>query len=268
MDEWHGKTAVVTGASGGIGEAIAAKAASLGMNLVLADIDGEGLQGVESDLQARGAQVVSAATDVGRLADVEALAETAYAQFGAVHLLFNNAGTMTPGSLLKLPLDDMRRMIDTNLWGTLHGMKVFMPKMLADGAGHVVNTSSLNGLLAYPAMGVYNGTKAAIISISETLFHELKARRLPIGISVVCPGAVKKKRVAGMTGQGSQSADDKISKFREATGIGAEQVADCIFAGLACSRFWIFTHHNFHDALSARVDAMIHERTPEFELPV
>ena len=193
MDDWHGKTAVVTGASGGIGEAIAAKAAALGMNLVLADIDAEGLQAVESDLEAGDVEVLSVATDVGQHADVEALAEAAYARFGAVHLLFNNAGTMTPGSLLKLPLQDMRRMIDTNLWGTLHGMKVFMPRMLADGAGHVVNTSSLNGLLAYPAMGVYNGTKAAIISISETVFHELAARRLPIGVSVVCPGAVRKR---------------------------------------------------------------------------
>ena len=268
MDDWHGKTAVVTGASGGIGEAIAAKAASLGMNLVLADIDGEGLQAVGSALEAGGVQVLSVATDVGQHADVEALAEAAYARFGAVHLLFNNAGTMTPGSLLKLPLQDMRRMIDTNLWGTLHGMKVFMPRMLADGAGHVVNTSSLNGLLAYPAMGVYNGTKAAIISISETVFHELAARRLPIGVSVVCPGAVRKKQIEGMTGQGSQSADDRISKFREATGISATEVADCIFEGLARNRFWIFTHHNFHDALTARVDAMIGERTPVFELPV
>ncbi len=268
MDDWHGKTAVVTGASGGIGKAIAAKAASLGMNLVLADIDGKELQSVDSDLKARGVQVLSVTTDVGQHADVQALAEAAYARFGAVHLVFNNAGTMTPGSLLKLPLDDMRRMIDTNLWGTLYGMKEFMPRMLADGAGHVVNVSSLNGLLAYPAMGVYNGTKAAIISISETVHHELAARRSPIGISVVCPGAVKKKRIAGMTGQGSKSADDKISKFREATGIAAGQVADCIFEGLARNRFWIFTHHNFHDALTARVDAMIDERTPVFELPV
>ena len=268
MDDWHGKTAVVTGASGGIGEAIAAKAAALGMNLVLADIDAEGLHSVDSDLKARGVQVLSVATDVGQHADVQALAEEAYTRFGAVHLVFNNAGTMTPGSLLKLPLDDMRRMIDTNLWGTLYGMKVFMPRMLADGAGHVVNTSSLNGLLAYPAMGVYNGTKAAIISVSETVYHELAARRSPIGISVVCPGAVKKKRSEGMTGQGSKSADDRISKFREATGIAAGEVADCIFEGLARNRFWIFTHHNFHDALTARVDAMIDERTPMFELPV
>ncbi len=268
MDDWHGKTAVVTGASGGIGEAIAAKAASLGMNLVLADIDGERLQTVDSDLKAGGFQVLSVTTDVGQHAEVQALAEAAYTRFGAVHLVFNNAGTMTPGSLLKLPRDDMRRMIDTNLWGTLYGMKEFMPRMLADGAGHVVNISSLNGLLAYPAMGVYNGTKAAIISISETVHHELAARRSPIGISVVCPGAVKKKRIAGMTGQGSKSADDKISKFREATGIAAGEVADCIFEGLARNRFWIFTHHNFHDALTARVDAMIGERTPVFELPI
>ena len=268
MDDWHGKTAVVTGAAGGIGEAIAEKAAALGMNVVLADIDGAGLQAVQDDLQARGAQVLSVAADVGRLADVEALADSAYARFGAVHLVFNNAGTVTPGSLLKLPLEDMRRMVDTNLWGTLYGMKVFMPRMLADGAGHVVNTSSLNGLLAYPAMATYNGTKAAIVSISETVFHELAARNSPIGISVVCPGAVRKKRDAGMTGQGSESAHDRISKFREATGIAASQVADCIFEGLARNRFWIFTHHNFHDALCARVDAMIGERAPVFELPI
>ena len=98
------------------------------MNVVLADIDGAGLQAVEDDLQARGAQVLSVAADVGRLAEVEALADSAYARFGAVHLVFNNAGVMTPGSLMKLPLDDMRRMVDTNLWGTLYGMKVFMPQ--------------------------------------------------------------------------------------------------------------------------------------------
>ena len=268
MDDWHGKTAVVTGAAGGIGEAIATKAASLGMNVVLADIDAAGLKAVQEALETGGAQVLSVVADVGRLADVETLADSAYERFGAVHLVFNNAGTMTPGSLLKLPLDDMRRTVDTNLWGTLYGMKVFMPRMLADGAGHVVNTSSLNGLLAYPAMATYNGTKAAIIGISETVHHELAARRSPIGISVVCPGAVKKKRIEGMTGQGSKSADDKISKFREATGIAAGAVADCIFEGLARNRFWIFTHHNFHDALTARVDAMIGERTPVFELPV
>jgi len=268
VEDWQGKTAVVTGAAGGIGEAIASQAVARGMNVVLADLDTAGLSSVESGLLKHAASVLSVPTNVGELAEVEALADAAYSRFGSVDLVFNNAGTMTPGSLLKLPYQDVRRMIDTNLYGTLHGMKVFMPRMLADGAGHVVNTSSLNGLLAYPAMGVYNGTKAAIISISETVYHELRARQSPLGISVVCPGAVKKEQVAGMVGGGSKSAADKISKFREATGISAAEVADCIFSGLAENKFWIFTHHNFHDALAVRVDAMIGETEPIFELPI
>ena len=130
VDDWSGKTAVVTGAAGGIGEAIAQRAVELGMNVVLADVDGDGLASVEQALQKQGAGTLSVVTDVGQLADVEALAEAAYERFGAVHLLFNNAGTMTPGSVLKLSFEDVRRMIDTNLYGTLHGMKVFMPRIM------------------------------------------------------------------------------------------------------------------------------------------
>lgn len=268
MSNWQNKTAVVTGASGGIGGAIAEKAVTLGMNVVLADINRAGLESVQRDLEARGGEALSVETDVSRLADVEALANAAYDRFGAVHLVFNNAGTMTPGSLLKLPFEDMRRMIDTNLWGTLYGMKVFMPRMMADGQGHVVNTSSLNGLLAYPAMGVYNGTKAAIINISETVFHELTARNASVGISVVCPGAVKKKQITGMTGQGSRSADDRISRFREETGIYPAELADVVFEALEHKKFWIFTQKNFHNALTNRVAGMLDESTPVFELPV
>lgn len=269
MNDLEGKTAVVTGASGGIGRAFAEKAAGLGMNVVLADIEKEGLEAIGRSLSGGGAAVLAVETNVGELAAVEALADAAYERFGAVHLVFNNAGTMTPGSLLKLPYEDIQRMIETNLWGTIFGMKVFMPRMIAGGEeGHVVNTSSLNGLLAYPAMGVYNGTKAAIISMSETVFHELASRDSIVGISVVCPGAVKKKNDTGMTGEGSAQADDRISRFREETGIYPNEVADIVFEGIAQKKFWIFTQHNFHRALGARVDRMIGEERPIFELPI
>lgn len=269
MKELVGKTAVVTGSAGGIGHAIADKAVALGMNVVLADINENGLASVERALKDKGAKVLSVETDVSDFNSVQNLANAAYDTFGAVQLVFNNAGVMTPGSLVKLPMEDIKRMIDTNLWGTIYGMKVFMPRMIEGGEeGRIVNTSSLNGLLAYPAMGVYNGTKAAIISISETTFHDLAARKSKIGISVVCPGAVKKKEIGKMMGKGSASANDRISKFREQTGIFAHEVAERIFDGISQDKFWIFTQRNYYEALSDRIRVMTKEETPEFKLPV
>src|SRR5215213_2544837 len=191
MKEFSGKVAVITGAASGIGRGLAEACAREGMKVVLADVDEAALAQAERELKDAGAEVLAVRTDVSKADDVEALARRALDAFGAVHLLFNNAGVGAGTTVWESTLADWEWVLGVNLWGVIHGVRTFVPLMLeqADEC-HIVNTASMAGLVSGPALGVYKVTKHGVVALSETLCCELAIMRSKIGVSVLCPGGV------------------------------------------------------------------------------
>nr|WKF56044.1 Putative oxidoreductase SadH [Paraburkholderia busanensis] len=174
MFEFTGKVAVITGAASGFGRAFADKGAAFGMKLVLADVNPDALAQTVDALRAAGAEAIGVPTDVARASQVEALAQAALDAFGKVHLLFNNAGVGSGGFLWESSANDWEWVFGVNVMGVAHGVRVFAPIMLAQGEpAHIVNTASVAGLLSPPAMGIYNASKHAVVSLTETLYHDL-----------------------------------------------------------------------------------------------
>lgn len=187
----QGQVALVTGAASGIGLGLATRFAELGLNLLLADIDERGLEAAATSLEPHGVKVLTRRTDVADAADMESLRDLAEDSFGGVDILCNNAGIVTPfRPMWENPLADWERVLAVNLWGVIHGIRLFVPGMVARGRGHVVNTASMAGLIVVPSNGIYNATKHAVVSLSETLRADLEAAGHPIGVTVLCPGMV------------------------------------------------------------------------------
>ncbi|MBV8626672.1 MAG: SDR family NAD(P)-dependent oxidoreductase, partial [Paraburkholderia sp.] len=191
MFEFNGRVAVITGAASGFGRAFADKGAALGMKLVLADVDAHALEQTVSALRAAGADAIGVPTDVSDPAQVEALALAALDAFGKVHLLFNNAGVGAGGFIWESSANDWAWVFNVNVMGVAHGVRVFTPIMLRQGEpAHIVNTASVAGLLSPPSMGVYNASKHAVVSLTETLYHDLRIVGGPVGCSLLCPAFV------------------------------------------------------------------------------
>src|SRR5947209_9479118 len=168
MKDFQGKVAVVTGAASGIGRALAEKSAQEGMKVVLADVEESALRQAEEELKTSGAEVVAVRTDVSQAQEVEALAQQAFATFGAVHLLFNNAGVGAGTTVWESSLADWQWLLGVNLWGVIHGVHFFVPRMLAqDSEGHIVNTASSAGLVASSGLGMYTVSKHGVVTLSE-----------------------------------------------------------------------------------------------------
>jgi NAD(P)-dependent dehydrogenase (short-subunit alcohol dehydrogenase family) len=192
MDTLAGRTAVVTGGGSGIGRAIALELASAGMNVVIADIEEDAAGAVASEVQALGAGALAVHTDVSDFASVQAAADASYAEFGAVHVLCNNAGVLIFGDMQDLKIEDWNWLFGVNVFGVLNGIYAFLPRMLATGEpGHIVNTASIAAL---SGDGIYGTSKSAILNITETLRADLEGT--PIGVSALCPGMLNTKIVA------------------------------------------------------------------------
>ena len=190
MEQLEGRVAVVTGAGSGIGEGIAEACAGAGMHVVVSDIDGESAERVAAELRAGGVRSIAVRADVTDRGSVDALAASAYEEFGAVHLLCNNAGVIVNAALAEIPLDDLQFMFAVNFFGVVNGVQAFVPRMRAQGAeAHIVNTSSMAGLVHYDGIGGYTASKHAVVGFSVTLQGELEPDG--IGVSVLCPGGVR-----------------------------------------------------------------------------
>jgi NAD(P)-dependent dehydrogenase (short-subunit alcohol dehydrogenase family) len=190
MDTFAGKVAVVTGGGSGIGRGIARVLAETGMKVVIADTQDDGASGTVAEIEEAGGEALAIHTDVSKLESVQALADAAYDRFGGVHVLCNNAGVMTWQQASQGTHADWQWVIGINLWGVVHGVEVFLPRMLAQGGeGHIVNTASIAGVLPSAVSALYSTTKFAVVGLSETMSNELK--ETGIGVSVLCPGAVK-----------------------------------------------------------------------------
>jgi len=266
MQRLDGQVAVITGAASGIGLAFARHAQSLGCKLVLADVDAAALHQLSREFAGGLTQVV----DVSNAQQVEALAQAAYEHFGRVDLLFNNAGIMVNGFSWQLSAAQWQRVLSINLMGVVHGITSFVPRMLTQRrAAHIVNSSSLAGLLTAPLMGPYGASKHAVVAISETLQYELQSINAQIGVSVLCPAQVATNIMQAADAAGiSDVATSQLNQFLRSgidAGMTPAQVAEQVFAVVAQKKFWIFTHPDFKPAYTQKCEALVAERNPQFQ---
>jgi len=263
MELSNGSVAVVTGAASGIGAALGHALAAAGCSVVLADVDAAALDGVAASVDG---DVLTVVTDVSSADDVEALAEAAFARFGAVHLLCNNAGVSTFNPVVAQTLDDWRWVLGVNLWGVIHGVQAFLPRMLAQGQpGHIVNTSSLAGLASgLPSLGPYNVSKVGVVALSETLRMELAMAGSPVGVSVLCPGSTptrilesERNRPEALgtevrIAEGDQMLEAVRSGFDGPGARTAADVANDVLDGVRNNQFWIITSGEMRELVSSR----------------
>lgn len=254
MKDLNGKVAVITGGGSGIGRAMAERFAAAGMHIVLADVDEVRLRTVEADLGERGTQVLPVLCDTSLEESVQELARRTLERFGGAHVLCNNAGVAGVGDPWNGPMSVWEWVVDINLYGVVHGIRAFLPIMLDQGEGHIVNTASMAGLLAMPGLAPYNATKSAVVAISEGLFVEQVAKGSPVRVSVLCPSFVKSNLMVDpkwIDRLGAQPADTSdpigaaMTQMLQAgveEGLEASAVADMVHDAVVDGRFWILTH--------------------------
>jgi NAD(P)-dependent dehydrogenase (short-subunit alcohol dehydrogenase family) len=280
MKEFRGKVAVITGAASGLGREFANIAAGLGMKLVLADVQPDALELASEELQAQGAEVLAMVIDVRKGTHIEELADAAMARFHGVHLVFNNAGVGSGGLVWENSEADWEWVLGVNLWGVIHGVRVFTKLMLECARrepgyeGHIVNTASMAGLLNAPAMGVYNVSKHAVVSLTETLYHDLKLVDAPIGTSVLCPyfvptGISQSHRnrpddvkMSARPTASQTAAQALTAKAVESGKVSASEVARMTFDAIRDGQFYIYSHPGSLEGVAERMDAIVHQRNP------
>lgn len=280
MKNFQDKVAVITGGASGLGREFANTAASLGMKLVLADVQQDALDKAVAELEGKGAQVLAMICDVRKGEQVQALADATMARFGAVHLLFNNAGVGSGGLIWENTEADWDWVIGVNVYGVVHGVRIFTKLMLecakSDPSyeGHIVNTASMAGLLNAPTMGVYNVSKHAVVSLSETLYHDLQLVEAPIGASVLCPYFVPtgisqshRNRPADVAMQAaatpSQMAAQAMTvKAVESGKVSAADVSQLTFEAIRNGQFYIYSHPGALQGVADRMDEIVHQKNP------
>ena len=262
MESFRGRVAVITGAAGGIGGALARELAARGARLVLADLDGEGAVELAAELEKDGTEALAQATDVRSLPSLRALSEAAEARFGGVDLLFNNAGVVTLGEICSLPDSDWDFTMGVNFQGVLNGVRVFVPRMIerAQG-GHVVNTASMAGLMGMQWLGAYSASKFAVVGLSEALSRELS--RHGIAVSVLCPMMVRTQMAErsrwARDGGPIASAQDGATLPEDAFPgrlITPEEVAQRTLRGVQRGDFYILTHAEQRELLKRRAERL------------
>jgi NAD(P)-dependent dehydrogenase (short-subunit alcohol dehydrogenase family) len=247
------KTAVITGGASGIGLATATRLAASGARLVLGDIEDGPLEAAIASLRGDGASVIGVHCDVAALEDVETLRDAALSEFGAVHVVFNNAG-VGGGPTIGSPIELWRWVSSVNLDGVVHGIHAFLPLLLEQDSGHVVNTASLAGLGGVPGMGPYCATKFAVVGLSESLYYDLALRRSHVGVSVLCPGFVRTRiaesgRNMPMELRALRHSEDHgtveaAAAAVVAAGIDPDIVAGHVVDAIERNEFWVLPHRH------------------------
>ncbi|HVK94478.1 MAG TPA: SDR family oxidoreductase [Noviherbaspirillum sp.] len=280
MKNFQGKVAVITGGASGLGREFCRVGARLGMKVVLADVQQDALDQAQTELEAQGADVLAKHCDVRNAEQMQALADAVMGRFGAVHLVFNNAGVGCGGLLWEHSIADWEWILGVNLWGVIHGVRVFTPLMLESAKkdnnyeGHIVNTASIAGLINAPTMGIYNVSKHAVVSLSETLHHDLQLIGAPVGTSVLCPYFVptginrsQRNRPDDVQNKSSPTAsqlaaDAVIDKAVSSGKITAAEVAEDTFDAIRQARFYIYSHPQLLSNVQTRMEDIVLSRNP------
>jgi NAD(P)-dependent dehydrogenase (short-subunit alcohol dehydrogenase family) len=279
MRDLKGKVAVVTGAASGIGRAMAERFAREGMKLVLADIQEKPLAEAREAIAKSGAEAIAVTCDVSRWEAVDALATRAFEAFGGAHVVCNNAGVGVGGLAWEMSQAEWEWVLGVNLWSVVHGVRAFVPRMIAQGEGHVVNTASVAGLLAPPGMSAYCATKHAVVAISECLHQDLAitGNLARVKVSVLCPAWVKtniadsdRNRPAAAARKGGAPSPQEqmmgeMIRTAVAGGIPPEEVASQVLSAVHEERFWILTHPKIGKAIERRTRGILEGKVPEFD---
>ena len=284
MQHLRDKVAVITGAAGALGMALAARFAGEGMRLALADVDAAALAAAEKQLKTAGAQVVSLPVDVSQLAEVKALAKLTLAAWGAAHIVCNNAGVAPLGPVWEATSADWDWVLGVNLRGVINGVQVFTPLLLAQNEGHIVNTASVAGLVSPPGMGAYAVSKHAVVALSECLYHDLLQTKTAVRCSVLCPayfpsGIADSERNRPVRLQDGDKKDSGKSLARQAQEAGlrravqsgkmsADDIARATLQAVIEERFWILTHPKILGAVRMRMEDVLAGRNPTDPLGV
>ncbi len=281
METFQGKTAVVTGAASGIGKALALRFCEEGMNVVLADIEPAALKAAVSELESSGYSVCGVVTDVAKPEQVSALADAAFDTFGGAHIVCNNAGIFTGGLLWEESLADYQWSLDVNLWGVIHGVRAFVPRMIDQGEPcHVVNTASMAALTTMPFAGVYHMTKHAVLAFSESLYHELALTAPQVGVSVLCPELIKtgiancdRNRPAQYSGEGDIVESDARTRVHDSIasgvsgGLPPREMAERVFQAVKDNRFYILSNDGWMESARTRIEDILQGRNPTLAPP-
>lgn len=283
MQDFAGKVAVITGAASGIGLALTEKCLNEGMQVVMADIEAQVLDKAAEKLREQGHNsILTIPTDVAVLEQIEALCQKTIDQFGEVHLLFNNAGVGGGGNSWQATSKDWEWVMGVNLFSVIHGLRVFVPQMIAQGNScHIVNTASVAGLLDGVTNASYAVTKHAVVALTEILFRDLAQENLPIGCSVLCPGIIntniltsQRNRPADLVNQQpdvAPNAEQESARSQFAAlmqqGMPTSQVADIVFKGIREETLYIQTHDSFNQAILDRAQNITTATNPPIRGP-
>jgi NAD(P)-dependent dehydrogenase (short-subunit alcohol dehydrogenase family) len=279
ITNFTGKTAVLTGAGSGFGLECARLGARLGMNLVLVDVQQDALDQASAEIKASGAPLLSFRLDVSNAEQMEAMGQAVFERFGAPHFVFNNAGVGSGGLIWENSVKDWEWVLGVNVMGVVHGVRIFTPMMLEAAGkdpawqGHVVNTASMAGLLNPPNMGVYNVSKHAVVSLSETLFQDLALVTDQIGASVLCPffvatgiGQSHRNRPAELRGDKptkSQMIQQAMTGKAVGSGkVSAADVAQRVFDAIVSNKFYIYSHPKAIHSVQTRLEDILQARNP------
>jgi NAD(P)-dependent dehydrogenase (short-subunit alcohol dehydrogenase family) len=275
MKVFKDRTAVITGAGSGFGREFARIAAARGMKLALADIQQDALDAITAELQAAGAAVIAHRLDVSDGDAMDGFAATVFDTFGDVHLLFNNAGVGTGGLIWEHSVADWQWVLGVNLWGVIHGVRCFVPHMIAGKQeGHIVNTASVAGLLSAQTMGPYNVSKHGVVTLSETLFQDLRITGSKLGVTVLCPAFVDtgikdagRNRPADLTNttaatESQRLADEQTRKAVTSGRLSAGDVAAKTFAAIEAEQFYCLTHPRILGSVELRLADILAQRNP------
>ena len=279
ITDFNGKTAVLTGAGSGFGLECARIAAKRGMNVVLIDVQQDALDAADLEITALGAQTLAFKLDVASADQMEAMGKSVFERFGAPHLIFNNAGVGSGGLIWESTLKDWEWVLGVNVMGVVHGMRIFTPMMLAAAKadtswrGHIVNTASMAGLLNAPNMGVYNVSKHAVVSLSETLYQDLQLVTDQIGASVLCPffvatGIAQSHRnrpselKAGKPTKSQLIGQAMTGKAVDSGKVSATDVAQLVFDAVATNQFYIYSHPKAIKSVQMRMEDVLQARNP------
>ncbi len=259
------QVAVITGAAGALGLALARRCAARGLSLVLADVDRDGLEAARRTL-GESTPCEVRATDVSRAEEVEALAEAAFRRFGRVHLLFNNAGVALAAPVAETSENDWRWVLGVNLWGVIHGLAAFLPRLQAQAfESRIVNTASAAGFLAEPGMAAYSVSKHAVVALSETLHRELQDAGSRVGVTVLCPAffpsrinASERSRPPELARRGPPSPaalaiEARLEKAVRSGRLGADEIAGMALAAVEAGDLHAFTHKRIRLAIEERM---------------